>query len=277
MGWLQRLVAFEGSTRAVGLMRIGAGLLLWSRFAREMMPLRELELDRLVISAVFYVSTTAMVVGFATPVAMAVVSALLGVMVLHYGVAHDPEGWSHHHVHLHMLSTWWLALTPCGRSFSVDRWLAQRRASRRGLPAPREWGPLWATRLIGVQLGTLYFWSAIDKLQQHYWTGERLQHLIMNYYTGAALPDPWWFTALLAATGTFVVVLELVLPWGLFVRRLQPVLIPMGIVLHLLFYVLIPVNTFSLLMICLYLAYLPPDSVHRFIDRWLGHEAGSTR
>ena len=53
----------EGSTRAAGLMRIGTGLALWSRWAQEMTPYRELDPDRLLLAVAFYIAIFLLVAG----------------------------------------------------------------------------------------------------------------------------------------------------------------------------------------------------------------------
>ena len=201
---------------------------------------------------------------------MAAVTGVLAALVWGFeGNGSDPSAYTHHHTTMHLLSMAWLALTPAGKSLSIDRWLALGRAERHGGPIPLEVGATWARYLMGAQVATLYLWSAIDKLQRNFLDGTSLQHLVMRYYTGAALPDETWFVALCAFCGTATVVLELVLVVGLFIPRTHKVLMPLGILMHALFYVLIPVNTFTVLMITLYLAYLPPQTVHDAIDRLL--------
>ena len=259
----------EGSTRALGLMRLGTGLLLWARFGREMMPLRELAPDRVLLSLAFYLFSTAMVVGVATPVTVPLMAVVMGVMVIGYGGYGTVDDWGHHHTTMHMLAVWWLALTPSGRSFSVDRWWALRQAEKRGQPAPEEKGPQWAVVLLGLQVCTLYLWSLVDKLDNGFYTGVQLEQLGMQYYFGADPPDG--LGPLYKALAWSVLLLELVLPFGLWVRRLQPVMFALGITMHLAFYVLIPVQTFTLQMILLYLAFLDPEAAHRSIDRLLGY------
>ena len=193
-GWLRR----EGSTRALGLVRVGTGLMLWARFAREMMPMRDLHPDRVALSMAFYVFSTGMVLGVATPVSMAGMAAVMATMVIGYGAV--IEDWTHHHVTLHMLVVFWLALTPCGRSFSVDRWLAVRSAEARGAPLPPERGPLWAAVLLPIQVCTVYAWSVVDKLGNHFLNGTQLEQLAMMYVFGAQPPEgpviAWVYPAL---------------------------------------------------------------------------------
>ena len=216
--------------------------------------MRDLHPDRVVLSVAFYVFSTGMILGLLTPLSMAGMAAVMGVMVIGYGDLWGVEDWGHHHTTLHMLAVFWLALTPCGGSFSVDRWWRMRRAEQAGLPMPLERGPLWGTVLIRILLTTIYLWSLVDKIDAHFLTGVQLEQLGMEYYFGAVPPEgPLW-----------------TLLWqGLSWTRLP--LMVLGIVMHLGFYVLIPVQTFSLQMLLLYLAFLDPERVHAFIDRHLGH------
>ena len=79
-----------------------------------------------------------------------------------------------------------LALSPCGRSFSWDRYraLAQARDAR---DIPPEYGDLWPQRLIALQLAALYFWAAVDKTNWSFLSGERLEQAFTWSYTGRAL------------------------------------------------------------------------------------------
>jgi hypothetical protein len=269
--WLD-LLDREGSTRAVGLMRVGTGLLLWSRWAAEMMPYRAPEPDRIALSAAFYITSTLMVLGLWSRWSVPAAGAVVGVMVATYGVVEEPT-WGHHHTALHMLAVWWLALTPSGRSFSLDRLLAVRRADRDGVPRPAEEGPLWAVPLLAIQVCVLYLWSLVDKLQNGFYTGVQLEQLSMYYVFGAAPPEGLaWLYQGMACT---VMVLELLLPIGLWFRRWRGLCAVVGIAMHLAFYVLIPVHTFSAQMIVLYLAFFDADDVHRTIDRLLGYRRAS--
>ncbi len=275
MTWMDRWVAHldrEGSTRAVGLMRVGTGLLLWSRWASEMMPHRAMEPDRLVLSAAFYITSTLMVLGLGTRWSVPATAVVMAVVVGGYG-ADAVEGWGHHHTTLQMLAVWWLALTPSGRSWSLDRLLAVRRAEANGEPWPKEEGPLWAVPLLGIQVCALYLWSLVDKLQNGMFTGVQLEQLSMHYVFGGLPPEGLgWMYQGMAWT---VLVLELLLPFGLWSRRWLGLCSIVGIAMHLAFYVIIPVNTFSMQMIVLYLAFFDPALVHRTIDRLLGYRAPS--
>jgi hypothetical protein len=268
------LLEREASTRALGLMRLGTALLLWARFGREMMPMRDLSPDRVALSLAFFVATSGAALGLFTRASMLALALVMGVMVIGYGGYGDVDDWAHHHTTLHMLAVWWLALSPCGRSFSLDRWWAQRRADAAGAPWPLERGPVWATGLIASLLVTVYWWSVVDKLDNHFLNGVQLQQIAMEYYFGAQPPvGPLW-SALWPTMAWAVVLLEIVLPLGLLWPRARSAAAVVGVLMHAGFYVLLPVQTFTLQMILLYLAFFDPDDVHRAIDRALGHREG---
>jgi hypothetical protein len=169
-----------------------------------------------------------------------------------------------------------LALSPCGRSFSLDRYraLATARSPR---DVPPEYGDLWTQRLIALQLGALYFWTAVDKTNWHFLSGQRLQEAFIWSYSGSGLEPLISAGALLPVLAVTVVVVEYLLAFAIFVRRWRACVLPMGLALHAAFYVLLPVSTYSATMMVLYLALLDPDEVHRFIDRMLGHDDAAYR
>ncbi len=172
----------------------------------------------------------------------------------------------HHHTFLLVMAILFIALTPCGRSYSLDRWLALRRAKKLGLPPPSEIGNLWGLRLIAIQLSVVYFWTAYEKLYWGFLSGERMELLFYNYYAGYDYASILGFSALCCIVAITTVILEFLLAFGLYIPRFHKYLMPVGIVLHVLFYLLLPIRTFTLAMILLYLAFIPATSVHRFID-----------
>lgn len=262
---VRALLEREASTRSAALLRIGLALLLWARFALDVAPWSNFEPARLALSASFFASTTLMLVGAWSRVATAWAGATALVMVYGFG-PRTMEPWTHHHTTLLAHATALLALTECGRSLSVDRWWGLRRALGRGGPCPPERGPTWGLVLIGFQVSVVYLSSAFDKCNLAFLSGERLQHTLQHLYWGAdPVTLPLWEPATLVAAWV-VVVLEVALGVGLWSAKGRRLLIPLGLLLHATFYVLLPVGTFSLTMALLYLAYVDPDAVHAAID-----------
>ena len=248
------------STRSVGLIRIGLVLIIWSEWAGELILCRDIRLGAILLNSAFFLLTGLMCVGLWTRVSSMGTAIIISIMFnIH-------QSFKHHHTFLLVMSTFFIALTPCGRSYSLDRWLALRRALKSGLPPPPETGNLWGLRLIAIQLSMVYFWTAYEKLYWGFLSGDRMELLVYNYYAGydyASIPG---FSALCCIVAITTVMLEFLLAFGLYIPKLRKYLMPTGIVLHILFYVLLPIRTFTLMVILLYLAFIPAASVHRFID-----------
>ena len=253
-------LCYRDSTRSAGLIRIGLVLLIWSRWAGDLILCRDIRLSTILLHSAFFLLTGLMCVGLWTRVSSMGTAIIIAIMFSMY------KSWIHHHTFLLVMATLLIALTPCGHSYSVDRWLALRRALKSGLPPPPEIGNLWGLRLITIQLSMVYFWTAYEKLYWGFLSGARMELLVYNYYAGydyASIPG---FSALCFVMANATVVLEFLLAFGLYFPKLHKYLMPAGIVLHILFYVLLPIRTFTLTMILLYLAFIPASSVHRFID-----------
>ena len=253
-------LCYRDSTRSVGLIRIGLVLLIWSEWGGRLIFCRDIRLGAILLNSAFFLLTGLMCVGLWTRASSMGTAIIVSIM---FNI-HQP--FRHHHTFLLVMAIFFIALTPCGRSYSLDRWLALRRALKSGLPPPPEIGNLWGLRLIAIQLSMVYFWTAYEKLYWGFLSGARMELLAYNYYAGydyASIPG---FSALCFIAAITTVILEFLLSFGLYLPKLRKYLMPVGIVLHIFFYVLLPIRTFTLTMILLYLAFIPAASVHRFID-----------
>jgi hypothetical protein len=258
---------FEGSTRAVGLLRIILAVLIWVRWGSEVALFSADTHAHVVLALVFFPLTLMMFAGIYSRVTVPLVALMLFVMVFAFG----KESWTHHHPYLLFASTMLLALTPCGRSYSVDRVIAVQRAERSGQSAPAEWGPLWGQRLMGLQASALYFWTAVDKTNWAFLSGERLEQAMTWVHAGGPLADMILNPTLLMLAAIAVLIVEYGLAVAIQIPRLQVIALPIGAALHLAFYVFLPVGTFSANMIALYLALIPPQRVHDFMDQLHGY------
>lgn len=267
---LRSLADRPGPTHVLGLMRIGIIALEWARYARNYELFRDSRPEVMALSTAFFAFSALGFFGLVTPVAMAGNAVVMVLTYYYLGFGLDFEPYTHHHTHLLMVFAVVMALTPCGRSFSVDRWLALRRAERLGQPPPEQQGNLWALRLLALQVATIYFWGAWDKVQWPFLSGERMEHHALSMYFGSAYPSwPLFHEAMVAAAwGT--VVLELYLAVALFVPRLRKGAIFMGIVFHALLYWWLPVGVFSLTMWLSYLAFVRPETVRDVLQRLVG-------
>lgn len=273
---LKRFIAWgpgsNGSTRAIALVRIGLALVIWARFGTGLTLHFNVVAWQLLLSTYFFVFTTFMLFGLYTRFSVFMVALCLAVFYFIFGYGGIRPEFFAHHIYLLMAVTFLLAFTPCGRSYSVDRYRAVRSARRQGLPLPPEHGNLWAQRLIVLQMASLYLWAGVDKTGAHFLSGDRLEAIFMWAYGGRPLENVLLTPELYISAAIAVVLVEYFLAVAILVRRALPVAVPIGLALHAAFYLILPLATFSITMILLYIAVLPPNAVHRMIDRLQGYE-----
>ncbi|MCY1054119.1 HTTM domain-containing protein [Nannocystis sp. SCPEA4] len=265
---IDRLVAWaadEGSTVPMALIRIGLALLLWARWGADMVFVHATGAPALALSAGFFAATGLMLIGLWTRAATATAAVVVAIMYFAHGAAGGRTEWIHHHHFLLMSATVLCALTPCGRSLSVDRWRALRQARRSGTSPPAERGPLLGLRLMTAQLSAVYLWSAFDKCEPGFFGGARLEQIVGFYYFGSDLPLGTSLTIVSSTAAVAVVALEFGLAIGVWRPRWHRRLLPLGVAFHAGLYVLLPVATFSATMVLLYLAAIEPGAVHRVV------------
>jgi hypothetical protein len=250
--------AREGSTRSLALLRVAFGLLAWARFGDAFLPLRCPEPDRLAASALFYLGSTGMVLGLASRTAT--VAAFSAIAYGIWGVGGD---FDHHHTKLMAFVIGILAFAETGRSLSLDRWFA-------GDAAPPERAPTWPLLALGLFVASVYFWTAYDKTEPAYVTGVRLQQIFLETWWQSQFTSNPWIDALSAAAGSATVALEYALAAALLVPAGRRYAVPVGLALHTAFYLLLPVSTFTLEMVAVYLAFVDPEAIHRAVDALVG-------
>ena len=203
----------QGSSRSSALIRIGLAMLFWSRWAGELLLYRDQSPIGLFLAANFFVATVLLFVGYHSRVA-AVWTGLVGLAMYYYfGFQLGREPWTHHHAYLLAVAALLIALTPCGRSYSLDRYLAVMRAERTGVAPPAERGNLWGLRLIVLQLSVLYFFTAFDKSSYAFLSGARIEAIFLWYYAGSDYPAGLAWLAMIVSVA--VVALEYCLAFGL--------------------------------------------------------------
>ena len=121
----------------------------------------------------------------------------------------------------------------------------------------------WALRLLLVELGIVYLWAAISKLDPQWLNGAALGMQLHGSLRG--LIDA---TIGMHAVAILVPLTELVLV-GVWVRPAWPYLAPLGILFHLgIVWTGLEIGLFAWLMIGLYL-FVVPDRVYLLAVRWL--------
>ena len=256
-----------GSTRSVGLLRIALALIIWLRYANEFRFFSGVEWWVIPLCFLFFALTTAMLLGVWTRVAVAGTAIMLLFFYFGLGVTGVRPGFFGHHTYLLMAATCLLALTPCGRSYSWDRYAAIRKGATQ-----EETGALWGQNLIVLQMVSLYFWTAYDKTGVHFLSGDRLEAIFLWAHTNRPFEVFLEYPAAPMAAAIVVVIVEYFLAVAILIRRLHWIAVPTGLLLHASFYVILPVSTYSISMMALYIAVLCPNAVHRFIDQMHGRQ-----
>jgi hypothetical protein len=159
-----------------------------------------------------------------------------------------------------------LALAPSGDALSLDR----RFAARRGR-APLTGFPLrapWALRLLQLQLSILYLAAVWAKVAGETWRdGTAVSYVLrIENLQRFPLPDAVTTSELISNVLTFgTLAVELALGLLVWNRKLRPWILIAGVSLHLGIDYAIRVGFFSYAVLVLYIAFIPPETM----DRWL--------
>ncbi len=183
------------------------------------------------------------------------------------------------------LGLFYLMIAPCGAALSLDRWLQVRR-DRRSLGAkyvPRPPQPLvsanFTLRLIQINYCLIYGAAGTSKLLgTSWWNATAPNRFLLNY--SFAPFDAWGYSDLLKylaahrwmweLNGTFGVVctliLELGFPFLVWNRYSRWVMVSGSILFHTMIALLMGLVTFSLMMLALVLAFVPPEAVRQTLQ-----------
>ncbi|MCD2194783.1 HTTM domain-containing protein [Actinomycetospora endophytica] len=157
----------------------------------------------------------------------------------------------------------YLALAPAGAALSLDRYRAHRdRFWEFPARAP------WALRLIQIQLSVLYLGTVWSKINGETWRSGTAVSFALQIEDIHRAPVPGFITSSptiveLLTFGTLAVELSIALfVWN---RTLRPWVLGAGITLHLGIALFIMVGFFSLTILAVYLAFVPPETAARLV------------
>lgn len=159
----------------------------------------------------------------------------------------------------------YLALAPAGAALSIDRW----RRDRGGFWLFPVRAP-WALRLVQIQLTVLYVATVWAKLRGTTWNDGTAVSYAMRIGDLERFPLPasvetslvW---ANLFTYGTLATEFALaVLVWN---RRARPWVLAAGVLMHLGIEYTLLVGYFTLAILAAYVAFVPPDTMSRWILR----------
>lgn len=270
---LAGLCSRPGSTRSVAVLRVCLVAVVWADKAPTLTVFRLHQLGvepaiALPLIAVFYAGTILLFIGLWSRTAAAICGLCGGFMIFYLGGYREIALFNYQYTTLLFTAVLLLSLTPCGRSYSVDRLLRARACERAGRPPPPEEGDLWALSVFRILVSSVYFWAAYDKLaHDHYLSGFAFAYNLTFAISPSDALDLPGLAALAQVLGIATVTTEAFLAVALWSRRLRGVAFAVGFAFHGAIHALIPMAFFSYLMAALYIVFLPPGSVHRSMDR----------
>lgn len=169
-------------------------------------------------------------------------------------------------------ATLFLALSPAGAAFSVDRYLADR-ARFWEVPHAAPWG----LRLLQIQLTFVYLFSSFEKLRGEPWLqGTALADAWrITDLARVGLPLPAYDSLLVTNVLTFAtLVIEIAIAVLIWNRRARVYVVAAGVALHLGIELTMAVGFFSAVAVSLYLAFVPDDTAERWLEAVRGRFAG---
>jgi vitamin K-dependent gamma-carboxylase-like protein len=185
------------------------------------------------------------------------------------------------------IGLFYLMFAPCGAALSLDRWLQVRRERQRlgdkyvpQPPQPRV-SATFATRLLQINFCLIYFAAGTSKLMgTSWWNGTAPNGFLLNY-SFAPFDVPAYVTflewlvkhrflwELFGAVGVVgTLFLELGFSFLVWNRHTRWLMVCGAVLFHTLIALLMGLVTFSLMMLVLVLAFVPPEAVRQTLESW---------
>lgn len=164
---------------------------------------------------------------------------------------------------INAMLTLYLCVGPSGAALSVDRWLARRRGLVAGSRPEPSAGANLALRLINVHMCVIYFFAGISKLQGNAWWNGEAMWLAFANYEYQSLDMTWlaWHPRLIDLSTLITVLWEISFSALIWRPRLRPLILLVGIGLHVGIGLCLGMWTFGLIMLVGCASFLPTDTV----------------
>ncbi|HSI63712.1 MAG TPA: HTTM domain-containing protein [Candidatus Saccharimonadia bacterium] len=217
-----------------------------------------------VVQVVFLVAVLCVLLGLGTRVALALawlghVSYVQRGMVIYSGMDS-----------ILLLLLIYLSIGPSGAVCSLDAWIARWRKRGDVLALPSVNANL-ALRLIQVHLCLIYFCAGAAKLQGPTWWNGTAVYLLMMSPEYGGIPVAWiakndtlWQVVSLVG-GAFTVAFELSFAFLVWHRRLRPLVLIAGVVLHSMVALTSGLGAFQMTMVSALMAFVPSDLAGRIL------------
>ncbi|HYH98268.1 HTTM domain-containing protein [Hyalangium sp.] len=162
------------------------------------------------------------------------------------------------HMYMVCLLAFLLIWMPGSAAFSVD--------TRLGLVRPRETAPAWMLWLVRAQVGLVYFFGGIAKLDADWLSGKPGAMFLSSWELTAPLAETEWTARLFALGGTsFDLLVFPALLW----RRSRPWAVAAAVAFHLTNSQLFRIGIFPWLMMAALPLFFEPQTVRQWLERLL--------
>ncbi len=230
-----------------------------------------------VVHTVCLLILVAFMVGLATPLtsvlAMIItVSNSNRVLIANYGLDQ-----------ILVLLTFYMAIGGCGGAYSVDQWIRSRWRNRSLSPADRIVSRKTSrarlgTRLIQVHYAIIYFAAGTSKmLGEAWWNGEAVWMALANAEYQSI--DMTWlahYPQVIQILTHLTVLFEISFVFLIWNNQLRPMLLAVGVAMHMGIALCMGMPTFGLGMLYGYLAFIRPQRIRqivRFFVRMFSHNS----
>jgi hypothetical protein len=267
---LETVLTAEVSSRSLGLLRIFAALSIWVEFASPWVAHRMDDyVGTWLLAWGVLIPIWLVIFGFKTRAAATIVALSFAGLHLYYGIHVGIEKLVYPVQQFQVAVL--LAVTPCGRSLSVDRALEVRRARREHRAAAPETVQWWWLELFILQAASVYLWQAIDGCDPAWLDGTKLEIYIMQWYGTADIFELHpRFHDLVVGLAWTATVLEFVIAFGLVIRRTRPYVMwiaALFVFVHMLAFSHNYATSYMyLLMLTLLIACVPPAWIHQLVS-----------
>jgi Vitamin K-dependent gamma-carboxylase len=178
----------------------------------------------------------------------------------------------------------YLMIGNCGATLSLDRWLERRRLRReQGDAADLALKPSWsanlAIRLIQIHFCVIYLTSGMSKLQgATWWSGTALWLCFANanfapmrvgLYNQLLVflcQNRWLWEIFMSASVAFTLFTEVCFTFLVWNKRWRPIMVACSVLMHVGIGVIMGLVVFSLFMLTMVLAFVPPDQMRIFVE-----------
>lgn len=161
----------------------------------------------------------------------------------------------------------YLMIGPSGAAYSLDRWRQARRAGAKLGPAAPSVGANIALRLIQLHLCVIYFFAGAAKLQgPSWWEGTALWGAVANLeYQSIDLTWLVHWPLTLALCTHLTVFWEITYPALIWPRLTRPIVLTLGVPLHLGIAIGLGMIPFAVIMLIANLAFVSPAIVRSIL------------